>query len=397
MQTTILTEDTATTPAINGSSAMQSSDPRLTQLIYKTASAAAASAVMQALTEADTKIESMMSIVNAKLGAISGVARPIMHIKINDAATRELSSAMHPMLPTLLGMVQAGLQVMLVGPAGCGKSQLAASLAESMGLSFASLCLSAGASETWLFGRQTPNGYQESPLVTAWRSGGIFLLDELDAADANLLMAASVILETSSEFMFNPISGETIKKHPDCFIISAANTFGKGADSLYTARSRLDATTLSRFCALPIDYDSAVEDIICPNLGIANALRALRKAVVDRNGTEIVSYRFFDQAYRLLAVFDSPTKIIETITASWQASMRAECLVAALAAFKATGSAGSATTTGSATGSATGSDETRRGPGRPVGWRKANQQQQAQPMSPIVDGEKDGEKDAFPF
>ena len=51
-----------------------------------------------------------------------------------------------------------------------------------------------------------------------------------------------------------------VYRHPDCYVIAGANTFGTGADRHYAGRNQLDSAFLNRFTAkFIIDYDEALE------------------------------------------------------------------------------------------------------------------------------------------
>src|SRR3972149_6823173 len=96
----------------------------------------------------------------------------------------------HESLPGLLARIPGGIRsLFLAGPAGCGKTQLAADAARALGLGFSSLSCSAGATESDLLGRSVlPGGetaWEASAFISAHESGGVFLLDEGDAGAAN--------------------------------------------------------------------------------------------------------------------------------------------------------------------------------------------------------------------
>jgi MoxR-like ATPase len=152
----------------------------------------------------------------------------------------------------------------MVGPAGSGKTTLAKDLAKALGRSFAFISLSAGVTETHLFGRMLPQAdgtfaYVESPFVRVYRNGGVFLFDELDAADSNVMVSVNAAL--ANGVLCNPVTGEIIHRHESCLILAAANTFGRGGDHMYVGRNALDAATLDRFvlCTLSVGYDTDLE------------------------------------------------------------------------------------------------------------------------------------------
>lgn len=203
----------------------------------------------------------------------------------------------------------------MVGPAGCGKTTTAEQVAKALKLQFGTICFTAGASETWLFGRQTPNGFVEGIFSKIYREGGVFLADEMDAADANLMLSINTAL--SHDCMLNPMSGELIKKHKDFIFIGAANTKGKGATHVYTGRSRLDAATLDRFAVVFVDYDQKLEGTICPDELIKQTLWSIRRELASQECEEFVSTRAFVFAQKKLKANVSRSNIVRQIMAPW--------------------------------------------------------------------------------
>lgn len=248
---------------------------------------------------------------------------PILQIKIDDIPTIKLDGQAVPYLDRMIVNAKLGLNTLLVGPAGCGKTTAARQLSTALNLQFGSVCLTAGASETWLFGRQTPNGFIEGSFSKIYKEGGVFLADEMDAADANLLLSINTALANGQ--MFNPMSGETIERHKDFIFIGAANTFGKGADHIYTGRSRLDGATLDRFIIIEVNYDSSFEKMICVEPKIYNFLSKLREKLLSNGLEEFISTRWFDYAYKLHRGGIKASVIKDTISANWSDEAKRIC------------------------------------------------------------------------
>lgn len=240
---------------------------------------------------------------------------PVMHVKLNDQPTLKTTQRASKVLPRLIANAKLGLYTMLVGPAGCGKTTVAHQLSESLGLQFGSVCLTAGASETWLFGRQTPTGFIEGSFSRLYREGGVFLADEMDAADANLLLSINTAL--SHDAMLNPMNGENIKKHQNFIFVGAANTNGKGSTHLYTGRSRLDAATLDRMVIVKVDYDTDLEKELCPNQGIYKMLSDIRHKLKEEEYDEFVSTRAFISCHRQRAAGIPLEDIVNSLSANW--------------------------------------------------------------------------------
>lgn len=271
----------------------------------------------------NTLLDVLEKKANEILEHVNRVAKPrevAIAIKINEKDFKKLKTPAHPMLGELLSALLSGLNPLLVGPAGSGKTSLAAQAAEALELRYGHLCFSAGVSETWLFGRITPAGFMPGDFYTLYKNGGLFLADEMDAADANLLLTINTAL--ANGHLYNPINGESVERHKDFYFIGAANTFGKGGTTVYTGRTRLDAATLDRFITLEVEYLKDVEDAICTDKDLADWLRKVRKTVQDKGSQEVVSYRAFDKAFRLRASGVDNKRIQEILLASWPDSTK---------------------------------------------------------------------------
>jgi len=253
--------------------------------------------------QADEKMDNMINKV------------PTLAVRINELPIKNLSKRACKQLPRLLVNAKLKQNTLMVGPAGCGKTTAAHQVSEALGLQFGSVCLTAGASETWLFGRQTPTGFIEGMFSKVYREGGVFLADEMDAADANLLLSINTALSHSE--MLNPMSGEVIKKHDDFVFIGAANTNGKGSNHVYTGRSRLDAATLDRFVVLEIDYDEDYEKEICTDKEVLEFLRTVRAKLRDEKYDEFVSTRQFISFQAQLAAGIPPLEIKNSMIMAW--------------------------------------------------------------------------------
>lgn len=278
------------------------------------ASRAAEMATDRAFRYADAVSRDLLTRVKDEL---TGYAKPkaqILAVEV-DAIRRKLSKPANSNLGWMLINAKLNLNTLLVGPAGCGKTVAAGQLSEALGRPFGHACMTAGASETWLFGRQTPTGFVEGGFSKLYRNGGVFLADEMDAADANLLLAINTALANGE--MYNPISGEIIKRHADFSFVGGANTVGRGGDAIYTGRSRLDAATLDRFVIIMVDYDPAIEEQVCPDQELREKLQAARAKLRELNAMEVISTRGLERAYLLKNAGIKVEQIMASMTAGW--------------------------------------------------------------------------------
>jgi len=226
-------------------------------------------------------------IVGETVSAI--VPRPV-RVDITDGRTVTIEGRVHQAFDAVLKCVNEGrTNILMVGPAGSGKTTLAKNLAHALDLPFGFISLSMGVTETHLFGRVLPQAdgswaYKASRFVEVYESGGVFLLDEIDAADPNVMVAINAAL--ANGVFANPVSGQTHTRHPKCYILGAANTWGQGGDTQYVGRNQLCSTTLDRFtlATLYLDYDTALEWDIVKALLPFDAAESLVHWVHDLRG-----------------------------------------------------------------------------------------------------------------
>jgi hypothetical protein len=180
-------------------------------------------------------------------------------IKIYDerGGTREIEGHTHYCFAAILELCKAGKLPYLCGPAGSGKTTIAGQIAEALGID----CYITGALQTKfeLIGFKSATGeYQETSLYKAFKFGGVFLFDEMDASLAPALVAFNALLENG----YYDFCGETVERHKDFVAIAGANTIGHGGTIQYSGRTPLDRATLDRFAFVNFQYDNMLEALI---------------------------------------------------------------------------------------------------------------------------------------
>jgi hypothetical protein len=159
--------------------------------------------------------------------------------------SEDLGENFHPLAGYAVKLAEARIPIMLIGPAGSGKSHVAKQIADKLDLPYGETPMTAGATPSWLLGRWTMQGFSTSHFLEIYANGGVFNFEEIDAADPNMLLVCNNAL--ASDALFNPVNGEVYNKSPNFIPVSTANTFGLGANREYTGRERLDAATIDRW------------------------------------------------------------------------------------------------------------------------------------------------------
>ena len=200
--------------------------------------------------------------------------------------------------PKILSLARRRKNILLVGPAGCGKTTIAHQVAYDLKLPFYSVSMSEGMTETQLLGRREPSQkggfkYVPSPLTVAAENGGVLLIDEMDAGNSNTQLCLNNILSGKEFTIPNKCDSIRIKKNPDFVAIASANTFGNGADRVYVGRNQLDGATLDRFKVgtVYMDYDETIEKAVVRS-DIFEWGVAIRKIIREFSMRQVLSTRF---------------------------------------------------------------------------------------------------------
>jgi MoxR-like ATPase len=131
-----------------------------------------------------------------------------------------------------------------------------------------------------------------SPFMDRYETGGVMLLDEIDAGDPNLFTYINKAIANTSYTVAQRWLKPVVKKHSDFVLVAAANTYGHGADSMYVGRNQLDAATLDRFKVglINLDYSTAVEESLAPK-GLLEWAWAIRGKIKVNKLRRVMSTR----------------------------------------------------------------------------------------------------------
>jgi len=134
--------------------------------------------------------------------------------------------------------------------------------------------------------------YHETEFYRAFKNGGLFFLDELDASAPEVLVCLNAAI--ANRYFTFP-TGE-VRANENFRVIAAGNTLGTGADASYTGRMQLDAASLNRFVVVEIDYDPAI-DMLCAggDSDLVEFIGKFRKVVKDCGLPVVASYRNISQ------------------------------------------------------------------------------------------------------
>lgn len=287
--------------------------------------------LLQSTTSGKIDAESVRKIVAEEIGKIKPKIEQL-EIKRPDLSVYKVEGYVRPEFKSILLKASIGLNIMLVGSAGSGKTHLAHQVATALGREFASISCTAGMSESQLQGWLLPAEggafeYLPSDFVTMYETGGVFLFDEIDASDSNTLLFINQALANGS---FNlPIrkGNSLVKRHPDFVCIACANTFGTGSNMQYAGRERLDESTLDRFRAgmIEIDYDTKFEQQVVHADVYAKCIQ-IRNNIKQSKLLRVMSTRFMLDATKLVNAGESLQSVIDTFFIGWKTEEKIKAL-----------------------------------------------------------------------
>jgi len=238
----------------------------------------------------DRQAEEFMGEASRQISKLKQLAQSMRTIEVKTEAgkvdfTGELT---HEIFEDVLTTMTCD-NVYLVGGAGAGKTTLGYQVAKAFKLPFYSA--SAVKWEHQLMGQLTATGeYKPTDFYRAFKDGGVFLFDEMDASHPNALVSFNQALDIQVG-MEAPFPCGMVRKHKDFKAIASANTVGHGASRQYIGRNKLDGATLDRFAEIDMRYDEKIERSIAQNDKWVTEVRTVRAIAEEKKMAYIISPR----------------------------------------------------------------------------------------------------------
>ena len=153
---------------------------------------------------------------------------------------------------------EKGLFVIIIGPKGTGKTTLVREHAIRKSKNLQSINFSLRTRESHLVGTKSLTdgniGFDEGILVKSMKEGNILYLDEINAAEADVLLRLDEALDDRRQLILKESSGEIIKAKDSWFVVSTINPL------THVGTKELPPQILSRF-PVRVRLDYPPEDI----------------------------------------------------------------------------------------------------------------------------------------
>ncbi len=238
----------------------------------------------------EVKIQSMVQEALEKMK----LPRPPVVIEIKEPGKKavKLAGHHHKQFEDLLKACGARsadgmrLNIMLVGPAGSGKTTAAENVAKAFKIPF--YFNGAIDTEYKLVGFTDAHGKTvRRPFREAFGKPSVYLFDEIDGSHPNGCLPLNAALSNGAVDFPDAIE----KRHKDCIIIAAANTFGLGGTSDYVGRNKLDAAFIDRFVVLKWLVDEELELATAPDTDWCRYVQHVRRRAALAGLKVIISPR----------------------------------------------------------------------------------------------------------
>lgn len=147
----------------------------------------------------------------------------------------------------------SGLFVLIIGPKGTGKTTLVRKFAARMKKPLHSVNFSLRTRESHLVGTRTVEqgqiNFAEGVLVKSMKEGSMLYLDELNAAEADVLLRLDEALDDRRQLVLKEAEGQIVRAAPGWFVIATINPLS------HVGTKELPPQLLSRFpVRMKLDY-----------------------------------------------------------------------------------------------------------------------------------------------
>ena len=226
---------------------------------------------------------------------------------------------------------RTGLFALVIGPKGTGKTTLVRRFAERIGATMDSINFSLRTRESHLVGTKTLNdgvvGFNDGLLVRSMKNGSMLYLDEINAAEADVLIRLDESLDDRRQITLKESTGETVRAQNGWFVVGSINPLSHSGTkelppqllSRFPVRIRLEYPPEKIECDIIKKYTENDNDSdVLQGVKLANTLReaaAVEELFYSPSIRETIAYgRLLDTG---AAAADAARMVFGNVYAQW--------------------------------------------------------------------------------
>ena len=165
---------------------------------------------------------------------------------------------------------EQGIFVLVIGPKGTGKTTLVREFAEKQSMKLESINFSLRTRESHLIGSKSLSEgnikFDEGILVKSMKEGNMLYLDEINAAEADVLLRLDEALDDRRQVVLKESGGEVVTANKSWFVIATINPLN------HVGTKELPPQLLSRFpIRLKMDYPPEEKELEIVKKHVPNA------------------------------------------------------------------------------------------------------------------------------
>ncbi|HSB83464.1 MAG TPA: MoxR family ATPase [Nitrosarchaeum sp.] len=150
---------------------------------------------------------------------------------------------------------ETDLFVLIIGPKGTGKTSLVRDFAKNKNMKLESINFSLRTRESHLIGTKTLTdgtvSFEEGLLIKSMKEGSLLYLDEINSAEADVLLRLDEALDDRRQIILKESTGEMVKAKEGWFVIATINPL------THSGTKELPPQLLSRFpVRIRLEYPS---------------------------------------------------------------------------------------------------------------------------------------------
>jgi nitric oxide reductase NorQ protein len=191
---------------------------------------------------------------------------------LNQASYLDWNNSIH----ILNKAYDAGLFVLIIGPKGTGKTSLVRDFAKSKDAKLESINFSLRTRESHLIGTKTLTdgtvSFDEGILIKSMREGSMLYLDEINSAEADVLLRLDEALDDRRQISLKESTGDIVKANEGWFVIATINPL------THSGTKELPPQLLSRF-PVRINLEYPPENV---------EIEIVKKYVSDKHDSDLV-------------------------------------------------------------------------------------------------------------